>query len=420
MPKIFKSFITMSIAAISLPTFASDFSLPFINAAGLGTAYADWATSADDATVAYSNPAALTKFHHQQVVFAPLFLTGSTKFTGTTKTPPYPLPPFGTLSGSASSRLWGIFPNLAYAVPINDRFVFGISETTPFALGTNYSKDSIVRYTATRSKIVVVDLSPSVGYKVSDQLSLGLGLDVNRLAFTLNSMFGPPISVPDSESQNNLYAWGYGWHAGILYQALSCTRIGLSFNSMTMFHSTGNSQVFSPFGAFRTTNQKSNAALPARTQLSIHQDIDPRWAVMGTVFYTNWSTLDKITLKRVILPGGATIPVTIPLNYHNTFDYSLGATYKATDKWLLRAGAQYMNTPSNNRNRGVADPVGSATILALGAHYQQNPCFGYDVGVAHSFFQQMPVNLVTPVTSATGHNNTQSTVFGGQVTWNII
>jgi long-chain fatty acid transport protein len=408
---------TLLLLGLSSSAIASDFSLPFINASGLGDAYADWATATDDASVAYSNPAALVRLNHQQLVIAPIGILGNTKFTGSTVSPP---PPFPLASnGSATSRIGAFMPSLYYASPKWHKLVFGFSETVPFALGTSYAKDAITRYLSTRTQIVVIDLSPSVSYEVTEKLSVGLGLDAARLAFTSNNMVRSPFPGPDFESQNHLSGWGFGWHGGVLYDVLPKTRIGASFNSMMMFHSYGDSESYTTFGTFRTTNQKAFAGLPARTQLSIHQDIDSRWAVMGTVFYTNWTTFQKLTLRNVILPGGGTTAITIPFEYHNTFDYSIGASFKATDKWLLRTGLQWMNTPSNNRDRGVADPIGSAIIWGLGAHYQQNATLGYDMSVGHSFFKQEPVNLVSPVATVSGHNNSQTTVIGAQINWNI-
>jgi long-chain fatty acid transport protein len=151
----------------------------------------------------------------------------------------------------------------------------------------------------------------------------------------------------------------------------------------------------------------------------LQQDITPNWTVMGTVFYTNWRTFDKITMQKVVTPGGGTVSVTIPFNYHNTLDYSAGLNYKPNEQWILRIGAQYMNTPSNNRDRGVEDPIGSAIVLGVGAHYQQNLCLGYDVGYGHSFFKEEPVHFTNALTSAVGHNDTESNVFGAQITWNI-
>jgi long-chain fatty acid transport protein len=124
-------------------------------------------------------------------------------------------------------------------------------------------------------------------------------------------------------------------------------------------------------------------------------------------------------MQRIILPSGDIITVSIPFNYHNTFDYSAGVNFKPSDKWILRAGVQYMNTPSNNRDRGVADPIGSAWVVGVGAHYQQNLCLSYDIGYGHSFFDQEPVHFTNALTTADGHNNTETNVVGAQINWNF-
>lgn len=409
--------IFAGLASFSTQSIASDFNIPFINAADLGNMYAGWAAEAKDASTDFTNPAGLTELHHQQLVATMVGVMGSTKFTGTTTTPLFPTPPE---TGTASSKLRGLLPSLYYAAPLSEKIVFGFGETVPFALGTNYAKDSIVRYAATRSQIAVIDVGPSLGYKINDAFSVGFGVDIQRLTFTLNHMYGPPLSFPDSEVQNTYAGWGYGWHGGILYKVLPTTRLGLSYNSMTMFHTSGPSTLFgSPNASFRITDQKANAALPARAQLSAYHDINPQWAVMGTLFYTNWSTLNQLTLRNVLLPNGSAMPITIPFEYHNTFDYSVGVNYKKDEKWLFRTGVQFMNTPSNNRDRSVVDPVGSGVIVGIGAHYQQNKTLEYDIGYAHGFLQNTDMNYATPLSTATGHSSQNTNFLGVQLNWNI-
>lgn len=63
--------------------------------------------------------------------------------------------------------------------------------------------------------------------------------------------------------------------------------------------------------------------------------------------------------------------------------------------------------------------MGSAKIVGIGAQYKQNKCLAYDIGIAHSFFDQMPIDNTNPLTSSRGHQNTQTTVYGLQVTWDI-
>ena len=78
-----------------------------------------------------------------------------------------------------------------------------------------------------------------------------------------------------------------------------------------------------------------------------------------------------------------------------------------------------MGTPSNNHDRGIADPIGSATIVTVGAHFNATEQLGVDLGVGHSFFKQMPINYRNPLTALKGHTNAQTTVIGGQVNWKI-
>lgn len=415
--KIKASCLHLGIFLLSIPlsSQASDFNIPFVNVSDLGSLYSGWAVTANDASTSYTNPAGLIKLKNPQIVGAAMAVIGHTEFSGTT-TNTLGQPETGTASGS----LGGFLPLFYAAAPLSDKIVVGFGINAPFGLSTGYSKTSIVRYAATRSQILAVDVEPSIGFKLSDTLSIGVGLDAQRLTFTLNNMYGPPFSVPDAEGQNHLAGWGYGVHAGVLYQPLPATHIGLSYNSQVMCHTSGDSEVFMPTGnEIRTTTQKASMALPTRAQVSVAQDVTAKLTAMATVFYTHWSTLNQLTMQHTVLPTGTIGSVTVPFQYHDTFDYSLGLNFKANEKWILRTGMQYFNSPSTVRNRSVVDPVSYMFLLGVGAHYKQNAHVSYDIGYAHDFFRQTPIRLSTPLTTAMGHSNSSSDIVGAQVTWDI-
>jgi long-chain fatty acid transport protein len=307
------------------------------------------------------------------------------------------------------------------AAPLSDRLTFGFNVTAPFGLGTQYPKEALTRYAATRSQVVGIDIGPSLGFMVNDYLSVGAGFDALRLDFTLSNMYGPPLSLfNDTALENKLHGWGYGGHAGVLLNLPSKTKIGFSYYSQIAIDTDGFSTVYLPSGAqIGTRLQETDATLPARAQLSAQQDLNDRWTAMATAFYTNWKTFKELTMKRTMIPTGQLVPVTIPFNYHNCFDYAVGTTYKATEKVLLRAGLEFMNTPSNDVDRGIADPIGGATVVGVGAHYQYSSAISYDVGVGHSFFKQQSINFSNSLTSLKGKTTTQTTVIGAQLNWNF-
>lgn len=421
MRKLISAMLAMT--ALSMPSLvmASDFGMLFVNSSSLGVGYSDWSTAINDASVSYTNPAALVEIPHQQLMVNPLGIVGTTKFTGTSRTPSFLFPAPVVQQGTSHGTIKAFSPSFFYSRPITDRVTFGVGATAPFGLGTKYAATSMVRYAATKSQVVGVDLGPSLGFKFDEHLSFGAGFDILRVAVMLDNQYGPPLSfLGDSRLDNHLKGWGYGWHAGTLLKISSQTRAGLSYYSLIRAKTRGFSEVLTPFSVMYNDNQQRiNANLPARADFSVQHDFTSRWTGMFTVFYTNWESFNQIVMKNTMTPFGTSVPVTIPFNYHNCFDYAVGATFKANERWLLRGGLLFLSTPSNDHDRGVADPVGSADVVTLGVHFQQNKALGYDFGVGHSFFKQMPIHYTNPLTSLTGHTNTQTTVIGGQITWNI-
>lgn len=409
-------------AGSAFQVYASDFSLPFVNSAGLGVAYADWASAAADASTAYTNPAGLVKLKRPEMVINLLGVTGDATFTGSSQTPSFPFPAPIIESGVAKTRINAMIPSFYFSSPMSDRLTLGLSATGPFGLGTYFNKSSIVRYAATKSKVVAMDIGPSVGYKINDKFSIGAGIDLVRLAFTLNNMYGPPFSMPgDALLENKLTGWGVSWHAGVLADLTESTRVGFSFHDKISFTTRGRSAVYLPAGNVLATDiQRSDVALPSRAQLSIQQALTPKWEVMGTAFYTHWKTFRQVVMQYTQTPVGAVIPVTLPFNYHNCFDYALGSSYKVSDNLLLRAGILFFNTPSNNVDRGVGDPIGSATIATLGLQFKPVDHLKVDLGLGHSFFDQMSIRYRNPLTALNGYTNAQTTAIGAQFTWEIV
>ena len=401
--------------------FASDFNLPFVSSSGLGVSYANWATATDDASTAFTNPAGLVDLPGQQVMWNALGIVGTAQYKGTSTTPgpavPFPFPI--NQSGTAHSNIEAFMPSFYYSGSLLDQLSWGFHFTAPFGLGTDYGMGSIVRYASTKSKVIALDMGPSFGLRLNEYVSVGAGVDAVHLKFTLSNAYGPPLSMAgDAFVENSLSGWGVTWHGGVMVKPNKQTRIGFSFNGRVPVDTTGHSHLIMSSGQKMILhNQKSSAALPARAQLSIQHAWNQRWTSMFTAFYTHWKTFERIVLQNTLLPNGQTTVVNIPFNYENTMDYSFGSSYQITERILLRGGIEFYDQPSNQWDRGVADPIGKATILTAGMQYKVNDKLKFDMGLGHSFFKDVPAKLTNPLTSLNGILKTQTTTFGAQVSW---
>jgi len=429
----FKKLIPLGIAsafALTTQAYASGFQLLEQDAAGAGNAYAGTAAEANSASTAFFNPAGLTRLKNKQVVVGGTAVFTDAKFDGrqdvSIKIGPKEITHFSLL-GNAQGGEFSVVPNIHIALPYNDDVVFGFSVSMPFGLSTDWEENSVVRYAATRSELQVVNLSPSVGFKVSKHLSAGFGLDVQRLNLTLNEMVFTPLA--DSKSQNKGNSWATGWHAGLLYEIDEHSRIGLNYRSAVQHHIEGASYLTGETSDLSNFSPElnGNLRLPASTTLSAYHELNDQWALMGTVSYTQWSSINSIALNKVAGFEPEPIDINQVTDYKNTWRFAVGANYHLNDNIMLRAGASYEQTPTNDAYRDVRLPDGNRYALALGGHYQASKTIGVDAGWTHLFVQDGVIDSsvtlgekISEKATTRGKVRNQADVFGLQLTWDVV
>jgi long-chain fatty acid transport protein len=178
----------------------------------------------------------------------------------------------------------------------------------------------------------------------------------------------------------------------------------------------------------------TNIKLPPYTAVSMYHRINPEWAVMGSVIYTQWNTIESITLNHVaglvndpveLVKASTDIEVSIPTKYRNTANLTIGANYSPTETITLRGGIGYDQSPVRDTYRDVRLPDGDRFATAIGAHYQATKTIGLDVGWTHIFMKNTTVNPPPQVYGAetvttNGRVAGGADVFSGQVTWDIV
>ncbi len=82
-----------------------------------------------------------------------------------------------------------------------------------------------------------------------------------------------------------------------------------------------------------------------------------------------------------------------------------GAKYQVNDKWLVRGGIGWDQTPTNDVDRDARLPDADRVGVAVGAHYQYSDKLDLNGGA---------VDIIT-VGNAKGSAN----LFGAQLTWKV-
>lgn len=411
---------------------AAAFQLWEQDGASIGNYHAGIAAAAEDASTAFYNPAGLIRMKNQQFVIGADPVLTNFRFSGTVADTG-----LGNIPQAARAQGGGfnLVPFGHYAAPINDRIVFGLSAVAPFGLKTNYGYDTPLRYAATLTEVQVIDVSPSLGIALTDKFSFGFGLDINRITGSFNQVATAISSVNDTNSTNRGYGTAYGYHLGALYQPTTQTRVGVAYHSQLRLHLKGASNFTGPLanggegGQQSSRYLKATATLPSTASASVFHTFDEKWDVMGSLSWTRWSVFRNLVLTNVAAINGTTfdaenIQVYVPENYHNTINYSIGANYHPSEKWIVRTGLGYDPTPSSDRYRNVQLPDSDRIAVALGAHFQASKTIGLDVGWTHMFAMNTRINNSQPlgstVVSTVGSVDASADVYGFQLTWDIV
>lgn len=443
---IFRLSLLAGLVGVGSTAAAAGFMLQEQNAVQTGDFGAGGAAIAEDASTAFYNPAGLVRIKQPQLVLAANYIQFNTTYSGNVNFQNNALPAgFNTTPNQEVSNENGgtgnVVPAFHAAYPINDRMVAGFSVVTPMGLSTNYETDSYVKYNTTETSMQIMDYSPSFGYAITKKFSVGLGLDFEHLNATLsnyatliagNENFGEPY---DTLSENKATAWGYGYHAGLLYQMSPRTRFGLAYHSQVAFDATGNSTFTGDLAqdneanpnVYSTNTTEVKFRQPANTMLSAFHDFGNAWSVMGSVTYTQWGSFNNLNMQNVMVADSSFEPelidVNIPQNFHNTWRFSTGVNYRIDEDWLLRAGVGYDQSPTNNTDRNLRLPDEDRYATSLGAHYQITKMVGLDGGWTHEFIENAHINNTevegTQTTTVNGTSENSADVIGLQVTWSF-
>jgi long-chain fatty acid transport protein len=395
---------------------ASGFALIEQNASGLGNAYAGQAASAQDASTIYYNPAGLTQLAGRQVVVVGNFITPSARFTNSGSSNAMLQTSAGGDGGDAGST--ALVPTFYYAMDVRPDIKFGLSVGAPFGLKTDYGQDWMGRFQAVKSDLKTININPSLAYKASDSLSLGLGLDIMQVKAELTSMTnysagiylatGGAMTVPNLSGLGTVKGddWGFGANVGLLYQPQPDTRVGFSYRSEVSATLEGTATFANRPAALAAALPDgpvtAKVTLPASASLSLFKTVSPKVDLLADISWTGWSSFKDLTVVRT----NGTMLSTTNENWRDTMRYSLGLNYHQNDRLTWRTGVAYDKSPVPDANRTPRIPDQDRTWLAVGVQYKLNEKAKIDAGYAHLIVSDASINSgdsVAPSVYPYGH-----------------
>ena len=381
-------FFTMAGTAPNV--LAGGFGIATQSGSGTGNAFAGGAAVADDASVAWSNPAAMMALPAgKQFTVAGHFLKPSFKFSNTGSTGLFAAP--GTGEGGDGGD-WALVPNAFYTMDINPKLRFGVAVNVPFGLKTEYDAGWRGQATALKSEIKTLNVNPSLAYRLSDTVSVGGGVSVQKFDTELSRFTG---SAALGNVTLNADDVGYGFNLGLLVQATPGTRFGVSYRSSIKYDLDGTAVFSGPAGGAFNSSVSADLTVPESASFSVLSAINPKWEAMADITWTRWSRLQQLNVMRTTASAGGaagTRLTSIAFNWSDSWRFGIGANYRMNEQTKFRFGLAVDKTPTNDATRTPRLPDEQRTWAAVGVQYRVSKAGVLDVGYAHEFMHDAAVN----------------------------
>ncbi len=409
----------------------------------LGQAFSGAPTNIEDGSMVFFNPAAMSQVRGKLLSVSGYVIAPSVTFQNSSShlSPLLGGAPLKGNNGGDSTGLIFI-PNVYYVQELTKRVAFGFGFNTPFGTQNSYHSDWKGRYQAINSEIGVLNFNPSISLKVTEQLSLGAGFNVQYLQSRLTNAIDlgtaclqalGPIScasrgllpqAADGHASLKGDSVGFGYNFGAFYAPTQDTRLGVSYRSRVAhdvhsnanFSVPGNALVLTQGNSFVDTHSRTSVTLPDSVLFGFSHRVNPRWAISADALWTHWSLVRELRTDF----SSAQRDDVLDLKWRDTWRYAFGVNYfSETNKWVLRTGFAYDQTPvPNAQHRSPRIPDSSRYWLTAGVTYALLKNIHIHAAYAHLFMDDAPVNKKGATADfLVGQYSEQTNIGGLQLDW---
>lgn len=349
--------------------FAGGFQLNEHGAKGMAQAGA-FAARATDGSAIFWNPAGLGFQNTASAYAGVTLIMPKVSFYGPTQ----------NNSGAENKMNTQLFnPINGYVVyPIADGLTAGFGVNNPYGLGTEWPETWVGRFITVKVDLKTFFFTPTLSYRILDNLSIGAGFNYVTGAVTLSRKVPvASVATPTEPMVNlDLSGTGMGFNVGVLYKPTTDLSVGLSYRSSVKIDAEGTADFTPNYAAlnFPVGDAAASLELPATGFAAIAYKVTDVLTLEADYQYIGWSSYDqlKVDFKKNNTSS------TSPKNYEDTYIIRLGGEYDL-GCWKLRGGVYYDHSPVKTEYLEPLLPDANRVGYNIGFGYQLSQHLNVDV-----------------------------------------
>lgn len=319
----------------------------------------------EDASAITHNPANLTDLDSLDTALSLMAVRISVDYEG--------------VSGTATTvDPWKYLPAMYAAMPLkDDRFAVGLGVHSPYGLSNEWDPDGAFRYTAPWfTELKTININPTFAWKINEQLSLGVGLDVMWSELRLKQLYpwalitGDP-GAPEGELSAKGDGFGVGGNIGVTWRFADRHRLAATYRSQMEVDYDGDFNVSNFPGGFPVgapgSSFGSSIKFPDIVSIGYGLEINDRVRVGADVEWLQFSNFKTLPLEVGAPPP--LVPTSVNQDWDNTFTFGIGGDWRVTDALTLRASYQYYMTPIPDETLSPTIPDSDQNVVTASIEY---------------------------------------------------
>ena len=234
---------------------------------------------------------------------------------------------------------------------LSDQTSVGLAITAPLGGAMDFGKDFVGRYGAQKASLQGLGISPSVGYKVNDELAVGGGVTVVYTLFEENVAINLPGDTPDGQARlEDMDDWGYQPFLGLTYAFSERVTLGVVYRAEMDVELEGDVKLKGvpvPSSGGSAELEWNN---PQWLEAALRFDLDDDYFVATNLGWQDWSEFSEN--KLTVAPGVAVLE----RDWQDTWRTGVAfGHFDGTRGWT--AGLSYDSSPVSSKDRTIDLPM---------------------------------------------------------------
>ncbi len=279
--------------------------------------------------------------------------------------------------------------NIYGTYELNDNLHIGLGVNNPYGLGTEWPANWAGQYITQKIDLTTFFITPTVAYKVNEQLSVGAGLNYVTGKVTMKIGTSIPFSGNPPIVNLDLNATGVGFNAGIIYKFIPDLSLGISYRSSVKLDASGTAKFDPNYTLLSLPNGGATATitLPATGFVGVAYKAMKNLDFEADYQYVGWSSYKELAIGFKADPTKNEV---MTKNYQDTYILRIGAEY-TMDDIQLRAGYLYDHSPVLTEYVDPMLPDANRNGYTIGVGYKINEQWRVDASYFFLKFNQRTV-----------------------------